>query len=103
MALIYIALFTAPRAQIAPVIHSFHSFTPICAKWPLTPPLNINLHTYGAMEAKCLAKDTTETEIPLWIFLHVEFSIFVDFCVYISISVSVASFTKVKYKKHSFE
>lgn len=53
------------------------------------------------MGVKCLAKDTTE--IPLCIFLHVEISIFVDFCVYISISVSVASFTKVKYKKHSFE
>lgn len=55
------------------------------------------------MGVKCLAKDTTETEIPFWIFLHVEISIFVGFCVYISISVYVASFTKVKYKKHSFE
>lgn len=68
MARIYIALFMAPAAQIEPVIHSFHSFTPICAKWPLTPPLNIHLHTYEAMGVKCLAKDTAETEIPLWIF-----------------------------------
>lgn len=36
MARVYIALFMAPRAQIEPVIHSFHSFTPMCAKWPLT-------------------------------------------------------------------
>lgn len=68
MAWIYIGFFMAHRAQIESVIHFFHSFTAICSKWPRTPPPNIHLHTYEALGVKCLAKDTTGTEIQLWIF-----------------------------------
>lgn len=77
--------FVAPRAQIEPIIHCSRSFMAIGAKQLLTPPPNVQLHSYAALAAKCLGQDTTETESQSGIFYMLGQYI-VGFCVHKIIS-----------------
>lgn len=94
--------FVAPRVQIEPLIYSFHSFMALRAKWSLTPPPNFHIHTYEAMGAKCLGKDTTETSRGF--FSHVRSVYFLGFlsakdffCLQMSVTYKKAQLLIISY------